>query len=220
MIDYKELLEAAEMFKEDPLAYDESYFEAKGNINWQDLGSASIAEINDVVLWFLNKWKCRIPVTDSVATRIKESFQICVPFLEALKVEKLEDVDFMGVKFIDAHKMSNRQIIRLTFANFSSIGQRFRNVAASKTLHMINPRLFMMWDNAIGEYYGLKLDPFSYAYKFMPLMKEKANSAIKSMMDDLGCSRKVATNEISSSCDGKTLAKLIDEYNWVKAHEE
>jgi len=220
MKDYKALLEAAKMFKGDPLAYDESYFIARGNLDWQDLGNASIAEIRDVVLWFLNKWKCRIPVTDTVAIRIKEAFKICVPFLHALRGERLQDIDFMGIKLIGENKMSNRQIIRFAFANFSSIGLRFSNVAASKTLHMINPELFMIWDNAIGDYYGLKLDPFSYAYRFMPLMKEKANLAISSVMKDLGCSRYAAVREISSRCDGKTLAKLVNEYNWVKAHEE
>jgi len=216
---YKALFEAAKTFKEDPFAYDEIYFIAQRNLNWQDLGNASVAEIKDVVLWFLNKWKCRIPVTNEVAIRIKEAFKICAPFLNALKGERLQDIDFMDTKCINKTKMSNRQIIRFAFANFSSIGLRFSNVAASKTLHMINPELFVMWDNAIGSYYGLKLNPFSYAYKFMPFMKEKANLFIESIMKDLGCSRDAAVKGISSKCDGKTLAKLVDEYNWVKVHK-
>lgn len=215
---YKALLKAAERFKADPIAYNKSYFLAKQSLNWQDLGNASIADIKDVVLGFLNKWKCRIPVTDKVAMRIRESYQTSVPFLEALQGEKLFDIDFMEEKMIGQNKMSNRQLIRIAFSNFASIRYRFSNVAASKTLHMINPELFMIWDNAIGASYGIKLDPFSYAYKFMPIMKEKANSVIESCIEDLKCSRDLALSHISSRCGGKTLAKLLDEHNWVEAN--
>ena len=81
---------------------------------------------------------------------------------------------------------------------------------------MINPKLFVMWDNDICAGYLLSLSASSYAYRFMPLMKQEINEAVNTYMKNQNCNRNTAIKEIMQTCDGKTLAKLVDEYNWIK----
>jgi len=220
-MNYEALFKAANRFKEDPNSYDTCYLEARKSIDWRNLGEVPTGKVKDVVLGFLNKWKCRIPVNDRIANAIKESFLGCAPFLRILGEQKLAEIDFMGTQTILDHTISNRQVIRCIFAVFSDIGQRFSSVAASKTLHMIIPELFMIWDNDIAKnlYKIPKLNSFNYAYEYMPLMQKKANEVIESFMRAQSCNRDDAISEISKRYHGKTLAKLLDEYNWVKAHE-
>jgi len=47
-------------------------------------------------------------------------------------------------------------------------------------------------------------------------MQYEVNEAIKTYMEDKGCERDTAVKEITSRCYGRTLAKLVDEYNWMK----
>jgi len=109
-----------------------------------------------------------------------------------------------------------KEAILHLFQRFSDIGYRFREVAASKTLHMALPKLLVIWDNGIGRGYGLRLDAYAYAYQFIPHMRNLVNAVINDYMRDHRCDRQTAIKQIASACHGRTLAKLIDEYNWLK----
>lgn len=69
-------------------------------------------------------------------------------------------------------------------------------VSASKALHMLCPAYFPLWDDKIAQAYGCKYDYL----KFMKRMQEVAASL---------------TPEVGSE-NGRTLLKLIDEYNFAK----
>jgi hypothetical protein len=215
---YKDLFKAAELFRNNPNAWDLEYFKARCAVDWRNLHEASSYDVKRVVLGFLNKWKCRIPVTDELVEKIKSTHRLALPYLDALNGETLEDIDFDKKKIVGSEReqMWNSKIIRVVFTMYSSIGGKFKWVAASKTLHMINPKLFVMWDNSICNSYQLKLDAPSYSYKFLQMMKKEANEAINTYMLDHNLSREEAVKQIESKFNGKTLAKLVDEYNWIK----
>jgi len=213
---YNELFRAAKLFRSYPTAYENSYEEARTGINWKELGSLSNRVIKDVVLLFLNRWNCRIPKTDDVAKSIKNTYKKTIPFLKALDGEVLQDVNFDDSKKVDEKELRHYKIIRLAYSKFSLVGYKFGEVAASKVLHMINPELFVMWDNAIPTCYGLRLNSKSYSYGFMPVMQYEANEAITTYMKDKDCERDTAIKEITSKYYGRTLAKLVDEYNWMR----
>lgn len=217
-MNFKDLFEAAKLFKNDPVAYDVAYLRARKAIDWKSLHLLSNDDIKRVVLGFLNDWKCRLPLEhfDKLADAVKSTCERATPYLEALNNETLEDINFEEKKKVDGRHPTISGIIYTVFSMFCGIGHRFRWVAASKTLHMINSKLFVMWDNPICKGYFLKLNASSYAYEFMPLMKQHANEAVDTYMKYRNCGRETAIKEIMSSCYGKTLAKLVDEYNYMR----
>ena len=85
--------------------------------------------------------------------------------------------------------------------------------AASKILHIINPELFVMWDRAIISGYGGYNRRLFYT-DFLRRMQKLANYAIHQFEKECGVCRDVAIERLQ--CDGHTLAKTLDEYNYVK----
>lgn len=213
---YKELFEAAKRFKNYPASYDYIYTRAR-RTDWQNLNTLTTEQIrNEVIRGFLNPWKCRLPNTVERANAIKTTYKEALFYLRALSDETLQDIGFDEIKQVDDQKINHSQIIHHLFSRFSGMCDEFRPVPASKLLHMIRPALFVMWDQDIGrEKYGMKLSAYNYAYKFMPLMKKEANEAIDIYMKERVCDRDTAIREIMATCYGKTLAKLVDEYNWI-----
>lgn len=212
---YKELLEAAKKFKNYPWSYDYVYMRAK-QTDWQNLNTLSTEHIrNEVIRGFLNPWKCRLPNTVERANAIRTTYEEVISYLQALGNETLQNIDFDKIKKVDDQKINHSQIIHHVFSRFSGMCDEFRPVPASKLLHMICPALFVMWDHAIGRRYRLKLSTYNYTYKFMPLMEQEANKAVDTYMKDRNCDRNTAIREIMATCYGKTLAKLVDEYNWI-----
>ena len=214
-MDYQKLRRATELFREDEVAYDFAWVEAK-KIDWQNLYDLPVEEVKEKVIRFLNRWKCRLPCSDELAERIKKTHRQLVPLLGALEGETLEDMDFEKMRSLGDEKLKNSDIIRRIFDKTSDMGTYgYRPVPASKLLHMINPKLFVMWDNNIGREYVPKLDGDHYAYEFLPRMQQEANEAIETFMKDMGLDRIAAIKEIENRY-GRTLAKLVDEYNYIK----
>ena len=215
-MNYKELLEKHKLFRE----YDDTWYDiSREKTDWQNLQNLSMEEVKNEVIWFLNKWGCRIGperIRDIVAKGIRGRCIEAASFLEALDGETLENIDFDKTKQVSFRQLINSRIIHHIFSTFCDIGHRFRWTATSKVLHMINPKLFVMWDNDICTGYLLALSASSYSYRFMPLMKHEINKAISTYMKDHNSDRTTAIKEIMSACNGKTLAKLVDEYNWIK----
>jgi hypothetical protein len=221
-IAYKELFEGAVTFEEDPYARSSSWISARRFVDWGNLDKLPTEEIKRRVIGFLNDWHCRLEASDRLAEKIKVTYRETKPFLRTLENETLEDFEFEKKKEVDGKEYSNKEILQKVFENFCNIGYNFRGVAASKLLSLINPHLFVMWDIGICKSYGIR-DPSNpyvrdgqYVVEFIPLMKEKANSAISSYMEEKKCSRKEALEAINSFRAWRPLAKLLDEYNWMK----
>jgi len=160
-----------------------------------------------------------------MAERIKEAYRKSIPFLRVLENETLENLDFEKKTDIDGKEYVNEEILQKVFADFCQVGYKFKGVAASKVLSLINPHLFVMWDTRICKAYGIR-DPSTpyvrdeqYASPFMPLMKQKANQVITSYMKDKKCSREEAINTINHFRQWRPLAKLLDEYNWMRYYK-
>ena len=72
-----------------------------------------------------------------------------------------------------------------------------------------------MWDGAIRGGYGFggKYEGVQYV-DFLRRMQRLANYAISQIEKECGVSREYAIESLK--CDGHTLAKALDEYNYVK----
>ena len=89
---------------------------------------------------------------------------------------------------------------------------------ASKILHTMLPNLIVMWDikirrKLLGED---KHEGRHYAYEFLPLVQREVEESINTCMMENSLSREQAIRKISELSDGKTLAKLMDEFNYMK----
>jgi len=103
--------------------------------------------------------------------------------------EKIKHENFQNVNF---------DSIKDTVAEIYSTLSKIKGVeytGASKIMHLFNPNLFVMWDSYIRNYYRFKGDAQSYI-NFQKLMQKKFGT-------------------IKWNKTGKTLAKAIDEYNYI-----
>ena len=127
----------------------------------------------------------------------------------------------MTIDSVDLDDGDLRADIREIFDDIAHCtrGRRYESTGASKMLHTIVPQLFVMWDRKIrlgilgGENrkYGV-----NYIDEFLPLMQQEAIDVRTSCAEKLKLDNDQAIEYISKHADGKTLAKLIDEYNYMK----
>jgi len=132
------------------------------------------------------------------------------PTLQELRNEKIEDTNLteeLKIKIRDTfNKVANCTLI-----------DRYESTDASKILHTILPNFFVMWDDNIKEavVQGGE-NGATYAFYFLPKMQLEIRDIIETCMEERKLSRIDAIRYICEKCDGKTLAKLIDEHNYMK----
>lgn len=198
---------------------DRPYLDSVARPEWQRLASLSSREILEVVLDFLNKWKCRIPRTPPVATALSAAFKDTAPLFRALAGRRLEEIDLAGLVRAGQEQIFAARAIHSIFDRLVAVGRRFSHVAAVKTMHMVNRELFVMWDNSILAAHGHRYEPYGwfYAYRFLPAMKDEAAAVIRDYQTVNRATRKTAIQAIEMACgDRKTLAKRLDEYNYAR----
>lgn len=110
---------------------------------------------------------------------------------------------------------------------FEVLRPRGRNVrpfvATAKALHLLVPSFFVPLDAAIAKNYGCTGDQPEGYIRFQHLMAELACHILDSFVSENGSDRQNAKVMIcgqlyaqkTGSHYSKTLAKLLDEYNWV-----
>lgn len=224
-INFQDVFDAAEIFEEYPKSGSDTWVIRRRFIDWNNLHNLPTSEVVKKVVKFLNNWGCYLYTQQKnwskMAENIKEAYRNSIPFLQALESETLEDIVLNKKKIVEGKEYSNEEILRRVFENFCNVGYNFRGVAASKILSLINPNLFVMWDQGICKAYGIKgySEPYvrdnRYVPEFFPIMKEKANLVIESLMKKNKCTRKEAIDIINNFKKYRPLAKLLDEYNWI-----
>lgn len=109
----------------------------------------------------------------------------CNPIFDRIKDKRLETVNFDDI--------GNE--VKELYDILSSI-KGVKYTGASKLMHLKNPYLFVMWDGYIKSCYGFRNGTAEEYVSFLKKMQE--------MFKDVGW-----------KYDSKTLAKAIDEYNYV-----
>lgn len=213
---YTKIFKAHQYFLKDPNAYDYYYDLYRKKLVWSNFSRLTTHQIKNEAFHFLNTWGCRFTATDFLASKVKSAYLYHSAGISALDKETIQDINPHSTMEIYCGKFAIEDLVFQIFAGFCNLRQRFRWVAASKLLHMINPKLFVMWDNDIADGYSLKLNEKNYAYEFLPKMKKEVNEAISTYMQDNRCNRSVAINELQKQNSQRTLAKLADEYNFEK----
>jgi len=81
--------------------------------------------------------------------------------------------------------------------------KRVGPTAASKTLHLVAPNLFIIWDRAIRNHYMFKENGAEY-FRFLVNMQ-----GLKKLRSPIGALHRRY---------GESCTKIMDEYNWIKCH--
>jgi hypothetical protein len=188
-----------------------------GHINWAKISNQDSSKILD----FLNTWgRCRlrralIPNLTSCLIKI-------VPFLKSVQPLNLEDAQLDSLVEVGRERLTISRVIHWSFDELMNV-QGFGPVPASKTLHIVAPDLFVMWDNAICQHYRMRPCAYDYTFKFLPKMKAELDEAVHDVTQ-AGCSRREAIERIRQQGQRiwgfrESIAKLVDEYNWMTCHQ-
>ena len=217
-MNYKELLKAHKKFMKEGKSrywcYD-VYMRNKSEC-WFKEANIPEAEIMKL-FWFIHTWD-RNFLGD--LKKFYEIYKKMHASIKCLESETIEDINL---------NQEIKDYITDIFDGVTKCGKEGRRewTDASKILHCILPKLFVMWDVSIREKLRKKhrwakpkvnkVVAKYYACDFLPQMQTEASKIIESYREDNNhCSRKKAINEIRKEGSNYTLAKLLDEYNYVK----
>ena len=206
---YKKLIEAHKLFYggyEHRAPFYDNYMESK---NWEEWSSPSVpmTEIRKLFR-FIRSWDRFFRGDEE---KFQEIWEEIYPVIRELEHERIEDANLTD----DELKRKIRDVFDKV-ADCTLI-DRYESTDASKILHTILPNFFVMWDDEIKEWVvqGRRRGA-TYAFYFLSKVREELEEAIKTCIDERNLSRAEAVEYIREQCDGKTLAKLADEYNYMK----
>jgi len=175
---------------------------------------------------FLNRWKCRVWNRPETARAIVRTLERLRFHLDALKDLEITTVGFDEAIAVDNDSTRVSEIIEHCYNTVASIGFNFGPTASSKLLHILQPGLFVMWDKDIVERFKGKNENVSNSGKgyraFLELMQQTGKEVSRSFYaSDLNPLPKpdddpVRYLSVQLGYDPpKTMAKYLDEYNWV-----
>jgi hypothetical protein len=155
----------------------------------------------DIVL-LLNKWACRLS-TARAPGALEAWLQDHVAALA--EVEALTISDSRVPKHTEELGSLHDDLIREMRANGVN---NMADAAASKALHLLQPRLFVMWDKEIR-----RSAPEGYGVYLLQMHSLAGRLAEQAPVEDV----EAYLQELFGYETRKTLAKYLDEYNWFEA---
>lgn len=182
--------------------------------------STSNEEVREkLIKGFLNKWRSRFPNTEESASAILEAIQNSNNLIKATNRFTIESVDLSEIVTIKADEITVSEAIARIFNSIANC-YGFRTTAGAKIMGIINPGLFVMWDDSIAIKYlsGETKNIFSgHGYVlFLRKMQEVAQQCIADFharVKDTDPAEYLSKSLLITPA--VPLAKYLDEYNWV-----
>jgi len=209
VVHYLKLIEAHEEFYGNAYHkacnYDE-YFEDKCWEVWKN-PDITIDEISKLFK-FIKSWDINF---QGDVNKFQRRYAEIQPVLLEMWDLNIADADLENKELTEKIRKLFDKVARCTLIN------RYESTDTSKILHTIIPDFFVMWDVAIKEklVQGRRLGA-TYAFFFLKIAQDAINEAIQTCMDEKGLERSDAIQYIRDTCDGKSLAKLVDQYHFLK----
>jgi hypothetical protein len=157
-----------------------------------------------------------IEVLDRHIKEFEKTLETEEKYLSALKDKSLENVNF-DEKLPQLKSTVGSAIIHL----FSRFGEFLGSTGASKALHLLLPKLIVLWDTQIREDYGVGAGADDFL-KFQKMMRQLLDNAIADFMIKQKVKREEAIQGILRlryGTENKSPAKLLDEFNWATRGE-
>jgi hypothetical protein len=225
MITWEEFSSAVFRYRE-IADYDQSYEEIMNNKGFiKSLRTSPGLQEMQKIIEFLNRWRCRIKSGTESEKSLLSVILEDLSLLSFLRNYNIKYVNFDEAVHENNFILKIEDLITLIYIKFRGVDFKFGSTATAKILHILVPELFVMWDNAIFNYYRGVDERVSdsgpgYVY-FLILMKKLAvsvNNNYQSAEIDHSVKSKGPASYLSMIIDckpPKTLAKFLDEYNWV-----
>jgi len=168
---------------------------------------------------FLNKWRSRFPKNDESAAAIRSALEKRTPLLTKLEDLSIESADFCLAITVDGSDVPVSDVIDNIFEGLAW-AHGFRTTVAAKIMGVLNPRLFVMWDDSIALHYACSFSGKGYM-DFLRKMQILARSCLSDF------ARRFAEKDLATHVSQRlgynpplTLAKFLDEYNWITITKE
>ena len=131
-----------------------------------------------------------------------------------LRKERFQTIDFEKDEISDS--------ITTIYGKLDSLPYLGSPTTISKTLHVLNPEIFVMWDIGIREKYKnknnrIRANPEGYR-EFLKETQKEIREALNDRKKEAGKGLDEIEKEIRNRYKNITLAKIIDEYNYGTAH--
>ena len=211
---YKAIRAGSEQYRSDPSlncsnkAYRKLLCCQMDHSKWQNPKTLDMEEVKKVRDFVAGTWKTR-----NMQTKTEHLLPVLKKILP--KLNKLRGTSILNVCLDE--RIDGERTADLICRSFKKLANCSNNqneaTAASKILHIINPKLFVPWDGAIIRGYGGYSRRLFYT-DFLRRMQRLANFAIEQVVKECGVSCEDAIN--SFTCGEHTLTKALDEYNFMK----
>lgn len=187
------------------------------------IGNLKPGDMNPIVLllrdWMPGGW---VAWSEKTGKRWQMNTELC-DVLNRLKNEfsLLSKIDLISFK-PDQNGPCAERIYEKIFGLKWGVSEKAVATVTSKILHLLVPKLFVMWDTKIIDFFQLPPNADGYL-KFLVKMQEvgkqlqQHQSEIREKTEEL---RKRASEIFDDGfCSEKSLAKLIDESNWIETRK-
>lgn len=110
------------------------------------------SQTQNKLIKFLNRWKCRVNNSQETAHTVQTTIHNLLPYLQVLNDSTTGDLNFTRTVNVNNSQMVTSRVIEHCYTEIRNIGNRFAATATSKLLHILQPKIFVMWDNYILEH--------------------------------------------------------------------
>lgn len=217
LMKYKELLDKADRLEEEYELTECMYFGAIEKLKdaQKDLSKLDdVKHIQRVIKLFLIQWGNMNRVVGRKGLDWKK-------FGGTLRSLEKEFSEIRGKRFvtIDFNDPTIANAIRTIYSSLDPFPFLGSPTTISKILHLLNPEILVMWDNAIVEKHhriNQRVNYTSQGYlEFLKEMQKEIKQALDERKRETGKELDVIESEIRLRHKNKTLARIIDEYNWM-----
>ena len=196
-------------------------------MGWSFLNTLGINLLNpqqiqyQIIKEFLNDWgRCHIHNNPQSAQAILTTLQNLVPYLQALNAFDIRAVNFAQNIIVSGNHLTVSQAVEQCYTSLRNIGYNFGPAATSKLLHILQPSLLIMWDNPILSRYqsiNPRVTDSGQGYCiYLQMMQQAATQIYQSFPCALNPPDPATYLSTQMGyTPPKTLAKYIDEYNWI-----
>lgn len=178
-------------------------------------------EVSDHLIHFLNIWKTRI--AGSCASPLHRAIVKCHPMYAALKDMTIAAVEWPAMVHVSGSPMTVSDAVVGCYDYLNNV-KGIGPTATAKTLHILQPNLFVMWDRPIREHFA-ETNPETDKTGAGYLEFLKAAQTIAKDVSDSFREARPTPRRPGQTIEGylsdqlrypKSLAKYVDEYLWVK----
>lgn len=169
----------------------------------------STEEISEALINFLNEWRCRLADSPGTCQAIKQQLVEQTEDAQALSGETIALVDFNKAEGAIQRLYSSLRKVR-----------GFGPTTTSKVIHVVNPELFVMWDNDIlKRYKGLDRRITDSPAGYVQVLRTMQDLALQVEADFQKYYTSVRVEGFLSEKlrykPKKSLATFVDEFNWI-----